>query len=68
MKELKLNKKLLAFSGSNDIAETIETRNVKYGCKDSGLCSLGNCPTFSDCINTFTSYKCVCLPGHFGMF
>lgn len=66
MKELKLNKKLLAFSGSNDIAETIETRNVKYGCKDSGLCSLGNCPTFSDCINTFTSYKCVCLPGHFG--
>ena len=66
MKELKLGKKVLPFSGSNDVIVSVDVQNVQPDCKDSGRCAMNKCPLFSDCINTLSSYKCKCLPGHFG--
>ena len=68
IKSIKLNKNLLPYSGSDDFELEVTRRKIQYGCKDSNMCSVKQCPAFSDCFNTFVDYQCVCLPGHFGKF
>lgn len=67
MKAPKLNKKLLPFSGTNDMVASVDANNVQPDCKDSGRCAANKCPLFSDCVNTLSAYKCKCLPGHYGI-
>ncbi|XP_065667525.1 protocadherin Fat 1 [Hydra vulgaris] len=67
IKEPKLNKILLPFTGRTEIVSRVDLHNTENGCKDSGLCSVKHCPKFSDCVNTFSSHRCVCLTGHHGL-
>ena len=52
-------------SGSNSYVAA-EPFNAVPGCHLSGGCRINTCPRDSTCIETLTSKKCECLPGHSG--
>lgn len=66
MKNLHLHNTLLPLEGSTTIISKVTKNLLQNGCTDSGICAYKHCPSFSNCVNTFTAYKCVCLPGHHG--
>ena len=67
LRHAKLNGKLLPWSGNNSLVSSSRSYGVKRFCKDSDACKTTKCPLFSDCINTLSSYRCQCMPGHTGI-
>ncbi len=67
MSHAKLNGKILPWNGNNSLVSSAKSFGVKKSCKDSGACLPTSCPLFSDCVNTLSSYRCQCLPGHSGL-
>ena len=68
LRDAKLNGQLLPWNGNNSVISSGRSYGVKRSCKDSGACKTTKCPLFSDCINTLSSYRCQCMPGHTGTF
>ena len=52
-------------SGSNSHV-TAQPYKAVPGCRLSGACRVNTCPRDSTCVETLTSKKCECLPGHSG--
>eukprot|EP00794_Sanderia_malayensis_P006790 gene6790-7556_t len=67
MRHAKLNDQILPWSGNNSLVSSGRSYGVKKSCKDSDACRRTSCPLFSECINTLSSYRCQCMPGHTGL-